>query len=212
MLLQGQPQWRSWWPSPSHHKKHTWHGGNPGTQGFGILKLLPKKSWWGEPTEVMISCTETSVGLLSNHIRQVKPSENIGPDWRDPDLSLYGNINLLQKSFVLNREENLEHVAYFPFYNINPQKTALQSQLFNLLLSQYILRGINVNWHLEWNKCIATHSSDSLMSWVQIYTSINWWLSITIGRKYKVKPHGIKMFLIDYSMHKELTYFCLYES
>lgn len=49
--------------------------------------------------------------------------------------SLYGNIKSLQKGFVLNREENLEHVAYLPSYYTNPEKTALQSQLFNPLLS-----------------------------------------------------------------------------
>ena len=57
--------------------------------------------------------------------------------------------------------------------------------------------------HLELYECGATYRSNSLMSWVQNYTLVNRGLPVIIGKKNKVNPHRIRMFLMDYNPHKE---------
>lgn len=81
----------------SLRKKHVWHGGNSSTQRFSISPPHPKENSWGKPTQAVILWTQSSVGLLGNHIRQVKPSGRTGcgtsllllylhESWKVPDL------------------------------------------------------------------------------------------------------------------------------
>lgn len=156
MLLQSQTQWHSWWPSPSHHKKHT-HGGNLGTQGFNTPgrdneQSLHRWSFHGQ---------ETSVGLLGNHTRQMKPQKDrislLLLRGEERQISLYGNTKPLQKSFVFNKEENLEHGTCLHFYYTNqpppppPKRLSYDSSYsIHYCHNTVILRGENVKWHLNY--------------------------------------------------------------